>query len=329
MTKKGDSYIFFLFFLCFREITSTTFSLEIIYHAISGIDAKHPIILSEKSSSNINLMKALSQDLQYSKMISMTQYKSNSFAPLILVEIRSPRDVIELSAIIPRVKSFLLVMIDEMDFEASITKLKVQINQKVLFVKIPSLELFEAYFINDHLVKRNLGRISKNCSGICWDENVKQNLVLRRQNFYGKHLKIMTETSGMTMVLDQKYKTMAPYFPDNDTYFVNHFVSGIHHDILMSLQNQLNFSTSIYKRGDGVWGFIDKHSNGSYSASGMVGDIFTRNADIIIADLTYNLDRSIFIDFTRMISLNYIGLYLPNHSEQLKLEFDVFLRPFR
>ena len=139
----------------------------------------------------------------------------------------------------------------------------------------------------------------------------------------------MTEAFGTTMILDPKYKTQATYFPENRTYLVNDFISGIHHDILTSLQNQLNFTANIYKRDDSVWGFVQKHSNETYTSSGMVRDVFLQNADLIAAELTYSLERSLLIDFTVPINPTDISLYIPYHVEEMAFDFDTFLVPFQ
>ena len=329
MTKKSVRYILFLFSLCFKEITSKTFSLENVHHAISGLDAKHPLILNEKSSSNINLIKVLSQDLHYSKIILKGEkLKLKTEAPT-LVSIGNPNEIYKFTEYIKASKSFILILVEEINFEATITRLKVQIDQRVFIVKLPSLEIFETYCINYHLIKRKLGKIFIKSSEMIWDDNVQKDFVKRRSNFHGNHLKVMTEAFGVTMILDPKYKTQAPYFPENRTYLVNNFISGIHHDILKSLQNQLNFTANIYKRDDGVWGFVQKHSNETYTSSGMVRDVFLQNADLIAAELTYSLERSLLIDFTVPINPTDISLYIPYHVEEMAFDFDTFLVPFQ
>ena len=322
--------VFILSYICFKGASLKEILINDVQHIFSGLHVKHPLILKDDSSS-INLMKTLSQDLQYSKIITKKKLKTKSHdsPSTILTHLRSPNEILQLTENTTTTKSLFLIMVNTKRFEATINELKIQINQKVYVIKMPSLEIFETYFINDYQIKRKLGIISRNSSEMIWDNNVQKDFVKRRSNFHGKHLKVMTEAFGTTMILDPKYKAQAPYFPENRTYLVNNFISGIHHDILTSLQNQLNFTANIYKRDDSVWGFVQKHSNETYTASGMVGDVFFQNADLIVAEIIYSLERSLFIDFTVSINPTDISLYIPYHFEEMAFDFDIFIAPFR
>lgn len=139
----------------------------------------------------------------------------------------------------------------------------------------------------------------------------------------------MTETMGVTMILNQSYIEDAPYYPGNETFLVNDFISGIYHDLLLSLQKQLNFTTSVYKRKERSWGFVYPQSNGSFIATGMVGDVYFKRADIIIAALALVHRRALYIDFMVPLSSFKIGLFLPTHFSENQFDFYVYLAPFR
>ena len=328
MKIKSVYCILLLLSACFGEPSQQKITLEDIQHVISGLSLKHPLILKEKSSSSINLIKELSQNLQYSKLNLPEDFKAKSHTFTTMLLARNSNETFELSKHIAKVKSLFIILANADAFEFIMNNLNVEIDQKVFVVKIPSLEVFETYVINEHKIKRRLGRISVDSSRLIWDPSLEKNLIKRRFDFYGKQLKVMTEEYKPTVVFDPSYKKLAPYYPQNETYLVNGFISGIHYDILTALQNQLNFTTRIYKREDGIWGFVQKHSNETYTASGMVGDLFYQNADLIVADLTFNLDRNIFIDFTIYINPDDYGLYIMSHFEAMELDYDLFLAPF-
>ena len=79
----------------------------------------------------------------------------------------------------------------------------------------------------------------------------------------------MTEFSGTQMNARLSYIDEAPYFENNKTYRVNNYTYGMFHDILQLLENQLNFSTTLYKRKDAVWGYIYPQPNGTYTGTGI------------------------------------------------------------
>ena len=74
----------------------------------------------------------------------------------------------------------------------------------------------------------------------------------------------MTSGEGNSIKMNKNYKKQAPYFSSNDTYEVTNFVKGIYYEVLQFLQIKLNFTTTLYRRGDGIWGTINQHENGSY-----------------------------------------------------------------
>ena len=314
---KSVYYILLLLSACFGEPSLQKITLEDIQHVISGLSIKHPLILKEKSSLSINLTKGLSQNLQYSKLNLPEDFKNKSYTFTTMLLARNSNETFQLSKYIAKVKSLFIILANADAFELTMNNLNVEIDQKVFVVKIPSLEVFETYVINEHKIKRKLGRISADTSRLIWDPTVQKHFLKRRFDFHGKQLKVMTEEYKPTVALDTNYKNLAPYFPENETYLVNGFISGIHYDILIALQNQLNFTTRIYKRKDGIWGFVQKHTNETYTASGMVGDLFYRNVDLIVADLTFNLERSLFIDFTIYINPDDYGLYISNELEYI------------
>ena len=90
----------------------------------------------------------------------------------------------------------------------------------------------------------------------------------------------MTEFSGTQMNARLSYIDEAPYFENNKTYRVNNYTYGMFHDILQLMENQLNFSTTLYKRKDAVWGYIYPQPNGTYIGTGQINR-YTSILDIL------------------------------------------------
>ena len=74
----------------------------------------------------------------------------------------------------------------------------------------------------------------------------------------------MTELSGLDMNADPKYLENAKYFQNNETYYlVTGLTYGLFNDVLGILQDRLNFTTQLYKRKDGAWGYFNYKDDGT------------------------------------------------------------------
>ena len=91
-------------------------------------------------------------------------------------------------------------------------------------------------------------------------------------------------------MIDSKYRKIAPYFESNQTYLVNGFIFGMHHDILKLLELNLNFTTLLYKPKKTVWGFVSS-DNGTITGTGMIGKIYKKQADFILANVALIYER--------------------------------------
>ena len=78
-------------------------------------------------------------------------------------------------------------------------------------------------------------------------------------------LKGIVEPWQPSMILDNSYLKKAPYFANNQTYLVNGFTSGLFQDVWQILENQLNFTSLLYKPKHINWGHVEKQPNGTYS----------------------------------------------------------------
>ena len=109
---------------------------------------------------------------------------------------------------------------------------------------------------------------------------------------------------------------------------MNGFVKGVHIDILEHLQGHLNFSTSLYKRQVPSYGNIRDWKNGTLTGEGMVGDIYFKRADMIIAGVIITASRLTHVDFLRpLIPMTY-GIYISNQAVYDAMEYHSYFKPF-
>ena len=117
-------------------------------------------------------------------------------------------------------------------------------------------------------------------------------------------------------------------FSENETYLVNGYTSGIFQDVLDVLESQLNFSTLLYKRKTTYWGSFYHHLNGTVYGTGMMGDIFYKNADITVAPMGVTFERGSIVDFLPTVKHYYMELYISKDSQEHAIDFHLLLSPF-
>ena len=205
---------------------------------------------------------------------------------------------------------------------------QIDISQNVFFLKEESYEIYEAYKINHVIIKKKLGYVDLSSNNFIWQKDENPNFVKRRSDFHGIVLKGIVAFGGLGLfATDSSYQEKAPYFKNNETYQVNGFTDGLFHDILMTLQDTLNFTTVLYKRKKVAYGFI-KYENGTYEGTGMIGDIFFKRVDIVIAPYLFtNIDRANFIDYLFPIKYMTSGIFIPTSNTE-RFDFKTYLAPF-
>ena len=60
----------------------------------------------------------------------------------------------------------------------------------------------------------------------------------------------------------------------------------------------------------------------------MVGDIFFKRADLIVAPLVMLLQRALYIDYMPPVIDYFCGIYIPNNEFSDQLDLDMFIVPF-
>ena len=206
--------------------------------------------------------------------------------------------------------------------------IQTKIDQKVFILKKDSRqEIHEAYTINDLSVKKKLGSINLITNRFEWQRNVNSDFIKRRSDFHGIVLKAMVEFSGLDMNANSSYLVNAPYFHNNESYRVNGFTYGLFNDILEIMQDELNFTTVLYKRKEPAWGYVYPQANGSYRGTGAIGDIFFKRADLAVGPFYNVIDRARYVNYLPDIRPYLAATYIPTTIEE-SINFDTYRAPF-
>ena len=120
----------------------------------------------------------------------------------------------------------------------------------------------------------------------------------------------------------------APYFPKNKTFLVNEFASGSFIDILKVIQDQLNFTSLLYKHEETAWGDFQISSNGSINGTGIVGDVYFKRADLASAAIAMTQTRLQYIDYLPPLAPYELGLYISSNDISLRFDYLLFFKPF-
>ena len=129
------------------------------------------------------------------------------------------------------------------------------------------------------------------------------------------------------MEIRDNYKKDSIYFPENQTHYVNDFTFGIFNDVVEILAKRLNLTFNLYKQEKEVWGDIEKHSNGSIIATGMVSQIYSKKADIIVAPMSLTLSRTSHLAFLHPIGTETLIIVISSKAVAESIDFEVFLKP--
>ena len=219
---------------------------------------------------NVKMFKSASENDQY-VLIKSENSKSytnrSSGYQNVVIFVKKSSKITRLQNQLQDLKFALLIFEEENNFGLFYDSLKIKIHQEIYFLKITTL--YEMYQVNNNLIQRKLGKWNQSSNKFEWNHTVNPHFTKRRGNFYGIHLMAMTETEGKSIEFDSNYQTRAPFFRENDTYYVNDYTQGIYHDVLKIMQNRLNFTTSLYKRKIEAWGYVNKAENGSSIGDGI------------------------------------------------------------
>ena len=313
--------IFFSLYFC----TAQSFDDEIKI-LLSELGIKHSnIIRSSSHNKDKTLLKELSYLENYSKSlwIKDVDMENKNIVLINSNEIRQ-QDIQQFL----NHNLFHKMLIIDIDGTLSSEELSINIGQEVYFYDKTTAEVLEAYDINGLKIKRVLGYYQDKNKSFTWTSSKNQNIFRRRGNFHGLKLKAMVEHFYPTAIIDKKYIEKARFFKSNQTYLMNGFVKGIYIDILEHLQENLNFTTTLYKRKDVSYGKIIDWKNGTITGEGMISDIFFKRADMIIIGVLIDVERSLYVDYLRAISPFKWGLYISKRAVHDSIEYDNYFKAF-
>ena len=121
--------------------------------------------------------------------------------------------------------SILVLTCNDKEFGEIYHLIDASIDKNIILIKVSSMETFEVYSINGNQVVRKLGKFNEVYKFV-WANEINRNFIERRSNFLGLQLTAMTDEYANFIILDSRYRKDAPYFANNDTYWVNGYTSG-------------------------------------------------------------------------------------------------------
>ena len=113
-------------------------------------------------------------------------------------------------------------------------------------------------------------------------------MVRRRFNLQGYQLKAMTESLPPFIEIDLKDAQLDQI---NNVYDVTNVTHGMNYDILVTLEEHINFTTTLLKRKDNVWGSVEDFGNGTVRYSGMIESLEENIAEMINTGYTQTPER--------------------------------------
>ena len=256
----------------------------------------------------IDIIKSLYKDGNFAVIDSQVKdvkFKENVVTNTIFFPTSNFNDTKKILDVPKNTYSSLMLISKNKEIEEllNVVAAKTNIDQKVFIYSNDTGNLFEAYSINNFVVKKKLGYLDLVSNNFKWSVNVNPDFIKRRSDFGGTVLKGMVEFAGTELNADSTYLEKAPYFPNNQTYRIDNFTYGLFNDIMQILQDRLNFTTMLYKRKEVSWGYIRPTQNGSFEGTGIVGDIFFKRADIALASLHIKIERALYIDYLPPVSM--------------------------
>ena len=275
--------MFVLLFLGIIIRCGTCLDMNLVTNAVNSLKFKPPITIISSLEDKVKLVKYFFQINQY----------------MVFQDLNLEQSVCEANLHVPNHKLIkegpsTLVILNQSMFEFALNNMKCEINQEVLLLNENTKELFETYTINNVKIKKKLGYFDSD-NGFNWIE--EQDMVKRRSNFQGIHLKSLTIPSGDWIKLKPSHLAEATYFANNQTYDVTQHVGGILIDMFEILKSQLNFTAKYYMRKDRQYGNVVKYSNGTFGGIGSVPDLYNGKVDVLTATIVMTNMRIPYLDF--------------------------------
>ena len=191
-----------------------------------------------------------------------------------------------------------------------------------------TLRLFEQYNIGGQKVTNTLGSLTASIHhGYKFHlaPNVPSFLT-RRLNFQGQHLKAVVEDQ-YPYIMFKQYPVPDKQDESDELYNIDRFnaVHGLFHDILKALGSQMNFTWSLYRRHDTVWGTHDPVTN---QTNGIVKSVVEGRVDMAAAPLTITGERSTVLNYLIPMGKETYTVFIRNPDQQA-VSWTLFVDPFK
>ena len=312
----------------------TSIEIQSLNKLMLEFGIRNPLIFNHPSHQNaIKLIKELSDNNQLGNSNSLHFMTKNMKLGEVdvVIYVEGSKEMMDyIKVFLKGIINNKAVIICKNEIREDLKQLELNIGQEVYFYIKATSEVYEFYTVNGLKVKRKLGSFDDlDNRSFKWMQGINQNILKRRSDFFGTTLKAMVDPSPEAVILQTNYMDIATYFPENQTYLVNGLVKGSFIDILEALQDRLNFTTNLYKRKHKSIGFVNDWKNGTISATGMVGDVYFKKADLIVFSLHMVHERAVYIDFLPPIKPFTRTLFVPTHASTSAYKLDTYFGPFR
>ncbi len=203
----------------------------------------------------------------------------------------------------------------------------IDIGQQVYFVNQDDMKVFEAYSVNKVSVDNLLGWYKKTRGTkkqtFMWNPEMPSSVEKRRRNLYGKLFVAMSTYDGYYIKPHKDFYKEAKYHASNQTYEATNLLHGMHINFLKKLAGSMNFTYTLYRREDGVWGTeVDGKPHG------MIENVYQGNAELIAAPYTNNAVRAKYVRFLPVIDGDTMEFFIKSQTSVGDLSFTTFLKPF-
>ena len=299
---------FYFLLLQFAKVSNEEIDVDLILPIMEYFNVLHPIVIDKTNTT-------FQEKWVFLKMFSHRgQSISYNLRPHTLKQsyVLIIKDLNDFAWKI-QTESAILVVTRFTNWE-SLKKLEIDIGNEMYFVHLDTLEVFEAYNVNNKQFVNYLGR-SKDVSGprmFIPANDFIPSFVERRGNFQGIELKSMVDFEPPMVSFPKNFRNITKYFPNNQTYDLSDVTTGYFIDILRNLEKTYNFSTRLYRRQDGSWGTPTIYPNGSYTIPGMIRNLHEGSADFAFVPYGLKLERMAFADFLPVLDRAYVGIFLPD-----------------
>ena len=292
----------------------------------------HPIIYNEIL--NMKEKMELFKEFSYKSYLTSFNYNSN-FHQLHQTIIAFPKGNIqkfkwEIKTTAP------IFVFTKVNNEMDLHQMNISIDTEMYFIDGFSMKMYESYMVNNVSIRRYLGqfiRSQRNVKNvqirfIKSENNYDLSMIRRRgSNFHGIQFKCMVELEPPMTYIPKDFVKTAQYFPNNDTYDLTGMVEGYFMKMLRQMEKTHNFTTKLYKRKDGSWGWPTKLPNGTIVLSGMIKDLWEGTADFAWVPFAIDLRRIPYVDFMPIIDRGHSGIFIRNQNDQ-EFHWNLFLEMF-